>query len=115
MATVKEIENARQGAVERLDEQVIEAGTRRNATNAPTTIKKLDRLVDRLMLARTRLNTAAVAAQDSSPQMRAALKVLKDIAADLDRVADHEKTLSDFLRIAGAYAGAAAKLATALT
>jgi hypothetical protein len=114
MPTVAQIEAARTDAVRELDFQIIEAISRRNASSSEKTQGPLDRCINRMMKTRTRLNAAAVAAQDNSDEMRNALATLEQATLVLNRVAEHQKKLADFINLASAFTGAAAKLADAM-
>ena len=115
MATVAEIETARCQAVRDLDLQVIEAISRRNASSSLTTRKRLDdNVINPMMSQRTRLDFAAVKAQDNSREMEDALRALENATLDLTRTAEHEKTLAAFLEVATSFVDAAGSLAAAL-
>lgn len=114
MASIDQIETARAEAVRNIDLQVEEAQRRRDASRSEKTREKIDALVDDLLLTRTRLNAAAVEAQDSSAEMKEALKALDTATTRMLKVADHAKRLAQFLSLAAAFVTAGAKLATAL-
>jgi hypothetical protein len=114
MATVQEIETARQAAVRNADAQIVEAIARRNGSSSSSTRGKLNDLLDSLMTARTAQNAKAVEAEDSSEEMKDALEALEKVTINMRRVAEHEKRLAEFLTLASAFATAGAKLAGAI-
>lgn len=114
MATVQEIEIARSRAVDNLEQQMVETIARRNGSSSPTTRAKLSAILSELSQTRTELGNRAVTAQNSSPEMRDALEAIEEATTNLRRVAEHEKKLADFMRLAAAFAGASGKLSAAL-
>ena len=103
--TVEEIEAARMNAVHDADAQVVEAIARRNGSHSQTTRDKLNDLIDTLMAARTNLSALAVEAMANSSAVQL-LKVLGAATTEMKRVAEHEKTLAQFMRLAASFATA---------
>lgn len=114
MASVKEIEAARKQAVRNADLQIVEAIARKNASASDKTRAELDTIINALMAARTELSIKAVLAMDESEEMKRALKAIEETTTEVHRVAEREKNLAEFKKLAAAFSGAGGQLAAAI-